>query len=320
MYFRGSGIMATGTDVSVIIPTFNRRERVQTAIRSVLCQTHPAAEIIVVDDGSSDGTAEALADRFGSKIRLERKTNGGVSSARNLGLRLARGCYFAFIDSDDEWLPDKLKLQMEWLASNRDFGMVLCDVIRTDITGRVIDVLKRREQIPEDGLVLKWLLMKPAWVPSSAMIRREVYDQVGEFDESLITGEDLDFHLRVARHWKIGVISQPLVRAIRGHDGLSSMRRTLDDYLLVMQRGSCGARGVVPESDRLQAMARAYDMVARERVHLMEWSKAWDMCRRATESDPQRGFGSRVTALAPLIVRRLLIEIRNRGRNFLSDK
>lgn len=301
-------------EVTVIIPTYNRSALVQSAIRSVLDQTREVEEIIVVDDGSTDSTCDTLQRVFGGRLRLERKPNGGVSSARNLGLRLARGKYIAFIDSDDEWLPDKNRLQVEWLEAHPDFGQVLCDVVRVDSAGRQIDVFRRRDFIPEDGLILKWVLAKPNWVPSSAVIRREVYEQVGEFDETLMTGEDLDFNLRIASSWKIGVVSEPLVRARRHHDGLSRLKRTLDDYLRVIESAAHNAGNVISTDDKNRALARAYAMAARERVYAGEWDSAWAMWQKAWAMEPDCAHRLKTMELIPLAIRRIASALRHRGQ------
>ena len=209
---------------------------VARAIDSVLAQTRPVEEIIVVDDGSCDGTGEYLAHRYGERITCVRQDNAGVSAARNRGLVMARGRYLALLDSDDEWLPEKNARQVRYLEDNPAIGMVLCNVLRVKPDGSLIDVFDRREQIPVDGPALGPVLCDPALAPLSILMRREVYADVGGFDETLRTAEDLDFHLRVAAQWPIGVVAEPLARALRGHDGLSSLDSTEDDYIRVMER------------------------------------------------------------------------------------
>jgi len=224
--------------VSAVIPTFNRARDVCIAIRTALEQTYPAEsiEVIVVDDGSTDDTAEVLRREFGDRIRYLPKANGGVSSARNHGLAAARGEYLALLDSDDEWLPDHVAAQVEYLERRPDFGMVLTDVALMDAQRQDFAVFRRRKCLPEDGRVLRWVLSNPVFVPASATFRRAVYEDVGGFDESLRTAEDLDFHLRVALRWSIGVIERPLTRAMRGHHGLSALAQTLGDDLAVVER------------------------------------------------------------------------------------
>lgn len=305
--------MGVDIEVSAIIPTYNRRELVQRALHTVLAQTREVQEIIVVDDGSTDGTGDALKETFGDRIRYVWQPNAGVSAARNHGLRLARGRFIALLDSDDEWLPEKTRLQTEWLDARPDFGMVLCDVSRTDASHREFDVLRRREFLPVDGDILKWVLLHPALVPASVMMRREVFDSVGGFDETLATGEDLDFHLRVAARWKIGIVEQPLVRAMRGHDGLSSLSRTYDDYVRVIERAAADAAGRVPEADRRRALARAYERHARGMVHLRQWVDAWRLARRAWAHDTGAAARVRILGLMPLAARRAVAALR-RGR------
>ena len=296
--------MAQDVAVSAIIPTWNRRELVLRALESVLAQTRPVDEIIVVDDGSTDGTGAAIAARHGERVRHVWQENAGVSAARNRGMELARGRYFALLDSDDEWLPDKTRLQLEFLEARPAYGMALCDVVRMDAAHREIEVFRRRELIPEDGMVLRWVLREPALVPASVMLRREAWAEVGGFDTTLATGEDLEFHLRIARRWPIGIVEQPLVRAMRGHDGLSSLSRTYDDYVRVIERAVAAAKGLVPDADRDAALAGAYRRNARGLIFQRRWRDAMDLARKAWRLDPSRRGD--VLSLLPLAGRRAL--------------
>lgn len=294
----------------MIIPTYNRRELVQRAITSVLAQTREVQEIIVIDDGSSDGTGEVLARAFGDRVRCVWQPNAGVSAARNHGLRLARGRFLALLDSDDEWLPEKTQRQLEWLQAHPAFGMVLCDVMRMHAEHREFDRFRRREQLPEDGMVLKWVMLDPALAPASVMMRREVYETVGGFDESLPTGEDLDFHLRVAARWPIGVVDESLVRAMRGHDGLSSLARTYDDYVRVIEGAAARAAGQVAPEDIDRALARAYARNARGMVLLRRWRDAWRLARQAWRHEPDAAARASLFGLAPLAARSALAALR----------
>ena len=299
--------------VSAIIPTYNRRELVLRAIRSALAQTRAVEEIIVVDDGSTDGTGEALAAEFGDRIVYVRQANAGVSAARNRGMAMARGRFFALLDSDDEWMPEKTARQLEFLETHADFGMVLCDVERVDREGRPIDRFRRREVIPEDGWVLDKVLQDPALAPVSAMFRREVVADIGGFDEALATAEDLDFHLRVASKWPIGVVDEVLARAIRGHDGLSSLARTYDDYTRVIERAVATAENQVPLADRQRALAAAYLRNARGAVFDNRFRDAWRWTRKAkrTSSDARIARDARSTRM--LALKRMLLNLLGRG-------
>ena len=297
--------MVGPVEVSVIIPTYDRRELVQRAIDSVLAQTREVGEIIVVDDGSTDGTGDALMARYGSRIRYVGQDNAGVSAARNRGLALANGRFLALLDSDDIWMPEKTERQVAWLEAHPDFGMVVCDVLRTDADRNAIDRFRRREQIREDGWALCDLLRHPALVPASAMLRREVYEDVGGFDTTLATAEDLDFHLRIARRWKIGVVEDLLVEAMRGHDGLSSEDNTYDDYVRVVERAVAESTGVVDERTRREALALTYHRNARGMLIRKRWRDAWVLACKAWRIAPDTKLRVGLLRLAPFALRRL---------------
>lgn len=246
--------------VSAVIPTYNRKDDVLIAVRTAVEQTYPAEslEIIVVDDGGSDDTEEALDRAFGSRIRYLKKPNGGVSSARNAGMAASRGEYLALLDSDDEWLPTKIDKQVAYLEAHRGFGMVITNVERMDGDRVGFEVFDRRTQIPEDGWVLRHVLRNPALAPASAMLTRDVYEDVGGFDESLRTAEDVDFHLRVAVRWPIGVLDEVLTRAMRGHEGLSALAQSYRDYLDVVERFVRDHGHRLEPRDRDGALLEAY--------------------------------------------------------------
>ncbi len=169
----------------------------------------------------------------------------------------------ALLDSDDTWDPTKLEKQVAWLEARPDFDMVLNDVQRVDRQYRPIDVFHRRSVIRADGDVLEDILLNPAFVPASALFRRRVLDRVGGFDETLRTAEDLEFHLRIAAEFKIGVIEERLTFAMRGHDGLSSADHTDSDYVQVMQRFVELHRARISPRARKAALYVTYERNAR---------------------------------------------------------
>jgi glycosyltransferase involved in cell wall biosynthesis len=290
--------------VSVIIPTFNRRELVSKAVESVLAQTLAVEEIIVVDDGSSDGTAEALEEKYGQRVTVIRQANAGVSTARNRGLAQARGEFLAFLDSDDTWMPTKTEKQVRLLESDPRLGMVVCDIVRKDERGEVLFVTRRRDAIPEDGHALKWVLRLPSLGPPSVMLRREVYEQVGGFDPSLRTAEDVDFFLRVARRWPVGVVDESLTEAVARGDGLSELAQTYDDYLLVHDRFVAQCRGEVPARDLDMATAHVSLRIARGLVMQGRWREAAGLCRRALRAAPAPGTAADILRIGALAARR----------------
>ncbi len=290
----------------MIIPTYNRRDLLPRALDSVLAQTRSVDEIIVIDDGSTDGTDEMLRARYGDRVRYVWQPNAGVSAARNHGLRLAQGRYLALLDSDDLWLPTKTELQVAFLEARPDFGMVVCDVERIDGDYRHIDVLRRRDIVREDGWALRWILHNPALVPASVLLRREVVDQLGGFDEQLRTAEDLEFHLRVARHWKIGVVEEALVRAMRGHEGLSAADSTYDDYVRVVEAAVAGARGSVDDHELDAALAGTYVRNARGMLIRGRWKEGIALARRAWHLTQDVELRRQIKSLVPFGIKRLL--------------
>lgn len=228
---------STQTDAplaSVVIATYDRAQLVVEAVQSVRRQTYAPIEIVVVDDGSTDDTAERLA-QFGDEIVYIHQDNAGVSAARNRGLKAATGHYVALLDSDDQWHPEKLAKQVAFMQAHPDFGMVLANTRVTSIDGEVHHN-RPREYIPRDGYTLDTVLRAPQLVPSAVLLHRRVLDDVGYFDTSLKTAEDIDYMLRVALAHKIGVIDEDLTFCSQEHGGLSDLHQTYHDHIYVTER------------------------------------------------------------------------------------
>lgn len=197
--------------VSVIVPTFNRAGLLPRAIGSVLGQSFEDFEVLIVDDGSTDETAEVVARYEDPRVRyLAQPRNAGVSAARNRGLREARGDLVAFLDSDDEWLPGKLAQQVELFRRvPDDVGLVYTGVECVLPDGR------RRVDRPEErGDVYRLMLGRNVihGGGSNVMMRRSVVATVGFFDEGLRAIEDYEYWLRVARFFKVDYVAAPLIR------------------------------------------------------------------------------------------------------------
>jgi glycosyltransferase involved in cell wall biosynthesis len=196
-------------EVSVVIPAYNAEKYLAETIRSVLDQTYNSYEVIVVDDGSSDGTLE-VARSFEPRIKALAKSNGGPASARNLAIRNSRGAYIAFLDSDDLWTPDKLERQIALLENNPAVGLTYSEALMfTEDKGE----RKVGERI---GFTLNpsfRSLLFGDYIPNSTvMIRRACVDKVGLLNESreLIGVEDYEYWMRVAKHFKMVGIPRPL--------------------------------------------------------------------------------------------------------------
>lgn len=199
------------TTISVIIPTYNYDRFLREAIDSVLAQTYPAHEVIVVDDGSTDDTPLILAE-YGDRIRVIRQQNLGVSAARNAGIAAARGEWVSFLDSDDVWQPRKLELDAARIAAEPDLGMVHCGAERFDHTGKTLFVfLNGREGWV--GLDLLRLDREVIAAPGSGLtVRRSAAEEIGGYDIRIECAEDWDFCYRIACRHRAGFIPEPLAR------------------------------------------------------------------------------------------------------------
>lgn len=251
--------------VSVIIPTYNRRDYLQEAVTSVLTQTYDDYEVIVVDDGSTDCTGEMLTARFGNQIQYVWQENQGESVARNRGIEMSSGKFIAFLDSDDLWLPDKLAEQVPILDTERNVGMVFCQSWIINKTGHRIDERPFGRDIDVVKLNFETLCFhNKISGPSTTMIRRSVFEKIGLFDPEIRFGEDWDLWLRMAIHYKFDFISRPLV-CIRRHQGTqtyypSSTRNAqrLCDHLTVLTKVFTTYPDCLPTNLQHQAISYQY--------------------------------------------------------------
>lgn len=203
--------------VSVIIPAYNAEEYIGRALDSVLTQSAPADEIIVVDDGSTDKTAE-IVKAFGQRVRYIYQDNAGVSVARNRGIEEASGNWIAFLDADDEWLPNKLKQQVDVLRRNPHLVWVGGNYIRClcneNQQGKIIEVDKALALLGGrdyfDNPVDAWLQRAKICTPVM-LIKKCVFQEVGLFQIGLQHSEDVDLWWRIVyRYQTIGYVAEPL--------------------------------------------------------------------------------------------------------------
>ena len=182
--------------ISVIIPTYNRKDYVQAAVDSVLAQSHAETEVIVVDDGSSDGTGQVLTERYGGQIQYLWQENGGRSRARNRGLAQATGIYVAFLDDDDLYLPNKLASQGAYLSREPEIDLVASGVYFVNADGQRVGIWRPWLETPELDL-LSCLYGCPL-TPSMVLLRRAVLERMDQwFDPEMEAAEDTDFFLRM---------------------------------------------------------------------------------------------------------------------------
>lgn len=201
--------------VSVVIPTYNRGHYLRETLDSVFYQTYRDIEIIVVDDGSTENTPEFIKEYLDRIIYIY-KENGGQGSARNVGINRAKGEYIAFLDSDDLWLPQKIKIQVEYMDKHPEYGMIFSKCEFIDEMNKVIGEWECPDDTSFDSLLMRGnTIMVP-----TVMVRREVFDVAGLFDErrELIGVEDYDMWLRIGFQYKIGFLDAILAR-YRFHGG-----------------------------------------------------------------------------------------------------
>lgn len=215
--------------ISVVIPAYNREKFISRAIESVLNQTHKVDEIIVVDDGSLDNTLEVL-DTFGDKIRVINQSNSGVSCARNRGVENSSFDWIAFLDSDDEWDKDKIREQVQFHADNPEILFSHTNEIWIR-NGKKINQKSHHKKF--GGFCFEKNLDFCHIAPSSVMIERDLFKEVGSFDESLVVCEDYDLWLRVLREYPIGLIEKELVTKYAGHDNQLSFGYSVMDKFRV---------------------------------------------------------------------------------------
>ena len=201
--------------VSALISTYNRAGFVVEAVRSVLAQTVTDRECIVVDDGSTDDTAARLRAEFGDAITVHAKPNGGAASARNAAVALARGRYLAFLDSDDEWVPDHLQAQLAAFEAEPGLGLVYGEYHSYE-GDRCVGVFPRRRA--PSGQAFAGLLAASLVQTSTTMVPAEVTRANGPFNEAYRIGDEYDFFLRLSARWPIRFLPRQLVR-YRVHGG-----------------------------------------------------------------------------------------------------
>jgi glycosyltransferase involved in cell wall biosynthesis len=219
----------TLASVTVVLPTYNSGPLIGEAVASVLAQTVPPEAVIVVDDGSTDDTANRLA-RFGARIRYIYQPNQGVSAARNCGLREARSEFVAFLDADDVWHPRKLELQLAELRARSDVGLVGTSTYSWP--GKPPEL--SRQPTVGQLVPVHWelLAVRNVFVTSSVLIRRTVFDRVGEFDTRLQGPEDHDLWLRIAEVTRTGNLDVPLTGYRDVPGSLSKQPRRMEEGML----------------------------------------------------------------------------------------
>ncbi|MBI4357836.1 MAG: glycosyltransferase family 2 protein [Candidatus Omnitrophica bacterium] len=220
--------------VSVITPTHNRCRLLPKAIESVRAQTFGDWELLVIDDGSVDSTAQVVGDWVGkdSRIKYIYQRNAGCAAARNRGLREAKGEYIAFLDDDDVFLPTKLEIQAQFLDEHSDYGFVYSDVDLVDQEGRY---LRRTPAVPQRTFLEIIMGFEPP--PTSLLIRRECFDHVGNFYTELRGTDDYDMWLRIATEFQFAYLpTQVALYVWHGHNLTRNQKKTVENLVLIYKR------------------------------------------------------------------------------------
>ena len=202
-------------NISVVIPTYNRIELLKRSIDSVINQTIKPSEIIIVDDGSNDGT-EAMVKKKYDSLKLIKQKNKGVSAARNSGIKASSGEWICFLDSDDEWKNDKLEKQITAVANNSDYKFFHSNEIWIK-NGKRINQKKKHKKYGGD--IFKKCLDMCRISPSSVLIDKNIFEEIGFFNENLVVCEDYELWLRICDKYEVFFIDEPLIFKYGGHQG-----------------------------------------------------------------------------------------------------
>jgi glycosyltransferase involved in cell wall biosynthesis len=236
--------------VSVIIPTYNRAHTLSRAIDSVLSQTLPPMEIIVIDDGSEDDTSRLMSKQYG-QCTYHYQANQGVSSARNLGIEMARGEWIALLDSDDRWLPKKLQLQLESLTRSPRYRLCHTEELWLRNGIRVNQMRKHKKS---GGMIFQRCLALCVISPSSVLLHRTLFEDFGDFDTRLPACEDYDLWLRICASEEVLFINEPLIEKYGGHPDQLSRRHWGMDRFRVQAILNLIENHTLEQNDRLAAI------------------------------------------------------------------
>ncbi len=211
--------------ISIIIPVYNGEDVILRAVNSVLHQTYKNIEILVIDDKSTDNTLEILSTIKDKRLRIfKQKKNYQIGSiARNVGMRNAKGEYIAFLDDDDEFLPERIdKLYKEIVSKGDEYRAVTSSYFSKD--GKTWKIVHKVE---EEQSIKNLLLMRTSVGGCSIMIHKSILNDVGFFDESFRRHQDIEYTIRILRKTKFAVVNEPLVK-IYGHPGAPNAQKILE--------------------------------------------------------------------------------------------
>ncbi len=296
--------------VSIVIPTYNRSVTVRRAIDSALAQTFLDLEVVVVDDGSTDDTRAALS-AYPEAVRYAYQRNQGPAAARNHGMRLARGEFIGFLDSDDVYYPDNVKAHLERFQANPDAGLVYAGIEIVDHEGKRVKEVRPAAQ--DRGFVLERLVRYNFITASTVLLRRSVMEFAGEMNTRLWFAEDWYYWLRIASRFPVDFVDRVLVRYQRSRVSLSHgtaiaelAKRNLEMFEIAFQDPDLEER---LRPLKAEAYRRAYAGYAAMALEEYRLPLARDLALKAIAARPQ-GLASYPLLLKTLVGSGLLRRLR----------
>jgi glycosyltransferase involved in cell wall biosynthesis len=312
----GSPRLTLPPRITVVMPCFNAERYIGAALQSVLAQDWKNLEIIVVDDGSSDGSA-ALVTRDYPTVHLLRQANRGVAAARNLGIANATGDLIAFIDADDYWLPGKLWAQCELLEKNPAARMVYTSWVEwpsdrpapdTKYLQSITGSVSTQNYTGPSGWIYTALLLDSEVWTCTVLAQRSLFDEIGTFDPDLTIGEDYDLWLRASRVTEIVRVQQPLALYRKHNNSITTKAPAQNFQALVVTRalrkwGYASPDGVSAIPSQVnKALARAWRNYADAHLKNANWRIARQSAVSALRLDPCNVGGWRILAKSLLNV------------------
>lgn len=277
----------TGGSVGVVIPAYNAERFLAPAIESVLRQTVYPAAIVVVDDGSTDGT-EAVVRRFASRVACLRQPNAGVAAARNRGAARLGTEWIAFLDADDVWMPDKLARQLA-AARDADVAAVLCGVALIDAQDRRLPPPPRVVTSLDVEALLLHSVKIPQATPSTILIRTALFNDIGGYDEALATMADWDLLIRLRLRTELAYVDEPLALYRRYPGTMSRNVAMLERESQIVLRKAFARPDLPPQCRRLRRASLAWNdlVLSGSLLHTGRPLRALRFGLRAVGRDPR---------------------------------
>lgn len=333
--------------VSVVIPTYNRAQFLIQSVESVLTQTYKDIEILIVDDGSTDNTEILVKQKYSDneKVKYLRQKNRGAAAARNYGIREARGEFFALLDSDDLWKPEKLERQIKCMRKVPEAGIIWTDMETMDGQGNKLhprylktmyqtfrffphmnDLFKNRAKEPLDfyyGDIYSQMVLGNLVHTSTLLVRKSVQEKVGYYRDDMLIGEDFDYHLRLVRAAPAAFLDEASIRyRIGQEDALSAPKHALrysQAYLKTLLEALKNDRDRISLPRKLirRCLSDAYFWVGREFVTAGKTTPGLYWLIRSIllrPFQPLYQLKYLVGAILPWFVRKPLLERRRRNR------